>query len=178
MALFNKEPDRIVKPLPGARPQSPLDANGPSLAPSADMAPVAKSTPSTDARAYLDKGSRVSGKLSFEGPTRIDGQVDGEITGKDVITIGEGAVVTAAIKAASVIVAGKVNGDILANNRLELRPTAKVVGNLTAPTLVIHEGAIFEGHCAMQSEPAREERKISILPIDDRQAAAHVQKQA
>ena len=87
----------------------------------------------------------MSGKLSFEGPARIDGQVDGEITAKDRLMIGESAVVTAQIKAASIIVAGKVSGDITASQRIEIRPSAKVVGNLTAPILVVHEGAVFRG---------------------------------
>ena len=104
--------------------------------------------------AYLGEGSKVSGKLNFEGPARIDGQIDGEIIAKDSIMIGESAVVTGPIKAASIIVAGKVNGDITAQ-RIELRFSAQVLGNLTSQALVMYEGAVFEGHCAMQSGSAR-----------------------
>jgi cytoskeletal protein CcmA (bactofilin family) len=110
---------------------------------------------SIEAGAYLGDGSKVSGKLNFEGPARIDGQIDGEIIAKDRIMIGESAVVTASIKAASVIVAGKVSGDITASQRIELRFSAKVLGNLTSQVLVVHQGAVFEGHCAMQSWGAR-----------------------
>ena len=70
--------------------------------------------------------------------------------------IGESAVITAQIKAASIIVAGKVSGDITATQRIEIRPSAKVIGNLTAPVLVVHEGALFEGHCSMQPEACAE----------------------
>jgi cytoskeletal protein CcmA (bactofilin family) len=55
-----------------------------------------------EVRAYLDKGCRIMGKLFSEGPVRIDGQVDGEISANDVL-IGEGAVVTAQLKAVSVV---------------------------------------------------------------------------
>ena len=58
--------------------------------------------------------------------------------------------VTAKIKAASIIVAGKVNGEITATYRIELRPSAKVLGKLTTPKLVVHEDAMFEAHCAIQ----------------------------
>ena len=90
---------------------------------------------------YLDQGSKVSGKLNFEGPARIDGQIDGEIVAKDSILIGESAAVTAQIKAASIIVAGEVKGEITASQSIELRPSAKVLGKLTAPKMVVHEGA-------------------------------------
>jgi len=72
-----------------------------------------------EAGSYLGQGSKVRGKLNFEGPARIDGQIDGEIIAKDSIMIGEGAVVTGPIKAASVIVAGKVSGDIIASPDFE-----------------------------------------------------------
>jgi cytoskeletal protein CcmA (bactofilin family) len=58
-------------------------------------------------RAYFGRGSKISGKISLEGPARIDGEVDGEINAKDSLMIGESAVVTAPIRAASVSVAAK-----------------------------------------------------------------------
>ena len=155
MALFNKEPDKNLEPIRSARPQPtqsvPVPPPAPTRRASRGASRVRRGR-SDGARAYLDQGSKISGKLSFDGPARIDGQVDGEITAKDSLTIGESAVVTAQIKAASVIVAGKVSGDITARQRIEIRPSAKVLGNLTAPILVVHEGALFEGHCAMQPE--------------------------
>jgi cytoskeletal protein CcmA (bactofilin family) len=100
-----------------------------------------------EAGSYLGQGSKVRGELNFEGPARIDGQIDGEIIAKDSIMIGESAVVSGPIKAASVIVAGKVSGDIIASQRIELRFSAKVLGNLTSNVLIVHDGSWFEGHC-------------------------------
>ncbi len=186
MALFNKEPDKNVRTDPNARVNSSATAQpiAPSvvatnagLSEKSAMPPRSSSASASDARAYLDSGSKISGKLSFDGPTRIDGQVDGEITGKESLTIGETAVVTAQIKAASIIVAGKVSGDIIASQRIEIRPSAKVIGNLTAPVLVVHEGALFEGHCSMQPEGAQS-AKVTVFGKDERVAVAGVQKQA
>jgi len=191
MALFNKEAERNVKneaaprfqappqvqPLPvtpAVVPPNPLSAEKPAT--SLRPAPV-EARSSADGRAYLDSGSKISGKLLFEGPTRIDGQVDGEITAKESLVIGESAVVTAQIKATSIIVAGKVSGDITATGRLEIRPSARVIGNLTSPVLIVHEGAMFEGHCSMQPEGAREERKVAVFPKEERLAQV-AQKQA
>jgi len=192
MALFNKEPERNLRPEPQkpqpqgyTQPASQQPLNPTVVPPSVPAPELTNVTPArtveargTEQRAYLDSGSKISGKLSFEGPIRIDGHVDGEISAKDSLTIGESAVVTAQIKAASIIVAGKVSGDIIAAQRIEIRPSAKVLGNLTAPVLVVHEGAMFEGHCSMQPEGARDERKVTVFPKEDRPLqAAGGQKQ-
>jgi cytoskeletal protein CcmA (bactofilin family) len=181
MALFSKEADRNLKsePIPKAASQpqvQPLPVtpatipNSPPVEKSASTprpAPV-ETRPNPEGRAYLDSGSKISGKLTFEGATRIDGQVDGEITAKESLVIGESAVITAQIKANSIIVAGKVSGDIVALQRLEIRPSARVIGNLASPVLIVHEGAMFEGHCSMQPEGAREERKVAVFSKEER----------
>jgi len=182
MALFNKEADRNLKTEAAAKfpaqPQvQPLPvtqaAASPNSVPAEKPATPLRPTPvetrgSAEGRAYLDSGSKISGKLLFEGATRIDGQVDGEIIAKESLVIGESAVVTAQIKANAIIVAGKVSGDITATQRLEIRPSARVIGNLTSPVLIVHEGAMFEGHCSMQPEGARDERKVAVFPKEER----------
>jgi cytoskeletal protein CcmA (bactofilin family) len=180
MALFNKEPEKNPKIQATIVPQA---STAPTIATStttATPAPRANGPAPADGRAYLDRGSKISGKISFEGPARIDGEVDGEINAKDSLTLGETAVITAHIRAASVSVAGKVSGDIVASQRIEIRPSARVSGNITAPVLSVQEGAQFEGHCSMQPEGVREDRKITVFPKEDRvtQAAVGGQKQA
>ncbi len=182
MALFTKEPERNPKIQPATTPQgssiSPAPA-APTSSPISAVAPRANGPAPSEGRAYLDRGSKISGKISFEGPARIDGEVDGEITAKDTLNIGETAVVTAQIRAVSVSVAGKVSGDIVATQRIEIRPSAKVNGNITAPVLSVQEGAHFEGHCSMQPEGIREDRKVTVFPKEERVAqAAGGQKQA
>jgi cytoskeletal protein CcmA (bactofilin family) len=186
MALFNKEPDKNIRTDPNARVNSSAAAQptapsavttGAGLSEKSAMPSRLSSAAVSDARAYLDSGSKISGKLTFDGPTRIDGQIDGEITAKESLTIGETAVVTAQIKAASIIVAGKVSGDIIGSQRIEIRPSAKVIGNLTAPILVVHEGALFEGHCSMQPE-GTQNAKVTVFAKDERVAVAGAQKQA
>jgi cytoskeletal protein CcmA (bactofilin family) len=184
MALFNREPDKNVKAEPAkgpmmvpAKPASITPASAAPIQPEKMAAPAAPSAASTrpiapvgDSAAYLDRTSKITGKLTFEASTRLEGTIEGEIVAKDHLVIGETAVITAQIKAASIIVAGKVNGDISATQRIEIRPAGRVVGNLTAPVLVVHEGALFEGHCSMQADAAQNERKITVFPKEDRNA--------
>jgi cytoskeletal protein CcmA (bactofilin family) len=121
--------------------------------------------------AFLGRGSRVTGKLVFEGTVRIEGQVEGEITAQDALTVGETAVVNAQINGTSIVVHGRVTGDITARKRLEIRAPGKVYGNISAPSLVIHEGVIFEGQCSMggaEASKGEKDRKVALFPKDDR----------
>ena len=121
--------------------------------------------------AFLGKGSRVTGKLVFEGAVRIEGHVEGEITAQDTLTIGESAIVNAQVNGTSVVVHGKVTGDITARKRLEIRAPGKVFGNISSPSVVINEGVVFEGQCTMGgADTARTEkdRKVAFFPKDER----------
>ena len=99
----------------------------------------------------LGKGSSFEGKLTFEGTVRIDGQFAGEILTEGTLIVGEGAEVKANIRAATVVVQGRVQGDIMASESLAIQSPAKITGNLVTPNLMIEKGAFFEGHCAMAS---------------------------
>jgi cytoskeletal protein CcmA (bactofilin family) len=99
----------------------------------------------------IGKGTKISGKLFFKAPARIDGEADGEISG-DEIVIAAGAVVTARINATRVSIAGTVSGEIVARERVELLPTARVRCTISTPSLVLSEGAKFDGDCKMPRE--------------------------
>lgn len=135
-----------------------------------------------DVQAHLGQGSRVEGKLTFEGSVRIDGQVEGEISAQDSVIIGEGAEVTAQINANTVIVQGRVSGDITARKRVELKSPATVVGNISTPTFVVHEGVVFEGHCSMGGTAAnrteRGEKRVTLFPAEERGGAARRSSEA
>lgn len=126
-------------------------------------------------QASLGKGSRVEGKLRFEGSVRIDGQVDGEIEAQDTVIIGETAVINAQITAGTIIVKGKVNGDLVARKRVELQAPGKLLGNITTPSLVIHEGVVFEGQCSMgsgaDSRTDKTDKKVALFTKDERSSA-------
>jgi cytoskeletal protein CcmA (bactofilin family) len=98
---------------------------------------------------YLYKGSRVVGQLVFQGPARIDGFVEGDIQCSGMLTIGEGAEIRAKISGQTVVIRGKVEGNITAKEKVELLAPGRLIGNVTAPRLVIAEGVMFDGDCFM-----------------------------
>jgi cytoskeletal protein CcmA (bactofilin family) len=113
--------------------------------------------------AYLGPGTKINGKLFFDGPTTIEGDVEGEITGQANVTIGQQATVKGKITAASIVVQGKVMADIQAEKKLDIQPPGSVVGDVTTQSLVIGDGAVLEGHVSMRKEgrvlPLRQEAK-------------------
>jgi cytoskeletal protein CcmA (bactofilin family) len=100
----------------------------------------------------LGKGSNFDGKLTFEGTVRIDGHFSGEIRTEGTLILGESAEVEANILAATVVVQGRVRGDISASESLSIQAPARVQGNLNTPNLMIEKGAFFEGHCSMSAD--------------------------
>jgi cytoskeletal protein CcmA (bactofilin family) len=145
------EPQKVAeaaKPAAAPEPMQPVVAAAPEPkpAPKVEVAPA----PSTAGLVgYLYKGSRVSGQLSFQGPARIDGVVEGEIQCQGALTIGEGAEVRAKITGQVVIIRGKVEGNVTAKEKIELFAPARLIGNVSAPRLMITEGAVFDGDCSM-----------------------------
>ena len=124
---------------------------------------------SGEVNAYLGKGSKVAGKLTFEGTVRVDGTVEGEVAAQDTLIVGESAIVNAQIIGSTIIIKGKVTGDIIARERVEIRSPGKLFGNVTTPCLIIQEGVIFEGHCSMGgADAAKGDRKVTPFPKDDR----------
>jgi cytoskeletal protein CcmA (bactofilin family) len=103
---------------------------------------------------FLGTGTKVTGKLVFEGTARIEGQVEGEISAQDTLTIGESAVVNAKISGIAIIIEGRVTGNVTARQRLELRVSSRVEGSVNTPRLVVHDGALLEGECTMRGAEA------------------------
>lgn len=101
----------------------------------------------------IGKGTKVSGKLNFHAPAQIDGDVEGEITG-DTLMVAQGASVRARIAANRITIAGSVSGEIIAHERLELLPTARLRCTVTTASLILNEGAQFDGECKMPRERA------------------------
>jgi len=177
MALFGKDRERSDRPrLPAADASGSASESAPREVEMFERErPQGHPDDTAGTTAFLGKGSRVNGKLQFEGAVRIEGQVEGEITAQDTLTIGETAVVNAQIHGSSIVIHGKVTGDIAARKRLEIRAPGKVFGNISAPSLIIHEGVVFEGQCTMNASDVSKtvplgdkDRKVSYFPKDDR----------
>jgi len=111
--------------------------------------------------AFLDRGSRFEGTLSFQGSVRIDGVFKGDIVTGNHLVLGAQAEVEGTINVDEVIVSGRFNGTITAAKAIVLHDTAVVEGTLTTPKLAIDAGAKFNGSIQMGGgrETAGREKK-------------------
>jgi len=98
---------------------------------------------------FLDRGSQFKGELEFEDTMRIDGKFNGKITSKNELIVGESAHIEGDIHVGRIAISGTVVGKIIADQRVEIHRNGKVYSDIDTPALIIEEGAIFQGNCAM-----------------------------
>jgi cytoskeletal protein CcmA (bactofilin family) len=93
----------------------------------------------------LTSDVEIKGNLKFSGELEFDGKLDGEIQTDGVLTLGDSAVINGNINAQTVVVRGKVNGNISAKEKIEIKTKAELFGDIRASKLVVEEGVTFVG---------------------------------
>ena len=93
----------------------------------------------------LNSDVEIKGNLKFAGELAFDGKLDGEIHGDGVLNLGDGAVINGNINAQSVVVRGKVTGNIAAKEKVDIKARAELFGDIRATKLVIEEGVTYVG---------------------------------
>lgn len=109
--------------------------------------------PQGDLNGFLDRGSHLEGELRFETSFRIDGRVSGRIRSSGSLMVGDGGEVDGEVEVGRLFVSGVMRGTVKASSRIQIAPGGKVYADLVTPSLVIEDGAVFEGRCAMTGEP-------------------------
>jgi cytoskeletal protein CcmA (bactofilin family) len=95
----------------------------------------------------LPAGAAFEGLLVLPGPARIDGRVRGEVLAASDLWIGPSGRVQADLEVRAVTIEGRVDGDVRARDRIDLRGSARVHGCVAAPRLSMAEGCIVDGDC-------------------------------
>ena len=99
---------------------------------------------------FVGGGTVVTGEANFKAMMRVDGHLSGRVSSSSgTLIVGANGKVDANIEVAVAVIHGTINGDIIATQRLELGRAAKVNGNIQTPSLIIEQGAVFEGSCKM-----------------------------
>ncbi len=151
-ATDSDDEEADVEPAAG----SPVAVAAPSLP--EPIAPAMPVLPSAgDGRAsVVSHDTSWTGDLNSDGSVHVYGKVEGNITAKDDVFVAEHAEVDATIAAANVIVAGEMKGTVRASARFEVLPEGRVSGDVHAPTLIVHQGAVISGQLRMSSSEAVE----------------------
>lgn len=152
--------------------------------PSYDRTPYSSPSPiQNSAKNVLNSDVAVKGSLKFTDDLLVDGIVEGEISSQGVLTIGQNAHVTAEINTSSVVIHGKLHGNINVTDRVEMKSTAEVIGDVKAATIAIEAGAVFVGRSevgasstslkknapvkdAAEKKPANGSQGVMDLPVE------------
>jgi len=112
---------------------------------------------------FVGHGTTLTGETEFHAMLRVDGSLVGTVSSEaGTLIIGTNGQVDANISVAAAMVNGSVNGDIVASEKLQLGRTARVMGNIQTPRLIVEEGAILEGSCSMlKARETQEEEAVS-----------------
>ncbi len=102
-------------------------------------------TPSVNSKNILNSDVEITGTLKFNGELTFDGKLDGDIASEGILNLGDNAVVKGNLNLNSVVLRGKINGNITAKERIEIKAGTELFGDIRAAKLAIEEGVTFVG---------------------------------
>ena len=117
---------------------------------SASLEPVTGALQEEGYQMYLGQKCRLAGILKVNGMARIDGFVEGEVFGSDLIQVGKEGTIEAIVRAKHIVAQGPIRGDIAAQEKVELLAPAKVEGTIDSPVFLLEEGVLVNGTLKMQ----------------------------
>jgi cytoskeletal protein CcmA (bactofilin family) len=124
-----------------------------------------------DTMANIGKSITISGDLTGEEDLVIEGKVDGKVTlPNSQLTVGANGAIKAEVQAKSVVVIGRVAGNVRGTERVEIQATGIVEGDVIAPRLVVAEGAVVNGSIQMTSKAGAAAHAPSQGPSEARRA--------
>lgn len=107
----------------------------------------------TNIKSALGPGTIIEGKFRFDSPVSIEGTLIGEVTSNSVLIVGSQATVTAKISVGSLIILGRVHGDVECEELLEIKSTGHLEGDVRSKRIAIDDGGWFRGLCTPTSKP-------------------------
>jgi len=122
-----------------------------------------------DLNGFLDAGSHMKGDLHFEDTFRVDGKLSGKVVSNGDLVVGERGEVAGEIQVGRVFVSGVLRGSVKASKRVEVTAGGQLRADIETPSLVIEDGAFFEGRCSMQRGD-RKPREVTEQPKPDKVA--------
>ena len=115
------------------------------------------------AETIITDGVKINGTISFKGSAKIDGEITGDITSDETITIGRNANVKAKISTKNAVISGSFEGTLNASGQVDITSTGKFTGDLVQPSslLSIEKGGLFKGRSIGSTDKEEDDLKES-----------------
>jgi cytoskeletal protein CcmA (bactofilin family) len=120
--------------------------------------------PKSEETTIISLGVRIEGKIKSSGNIRVDGEIQGDIISRGNVTIGSNGEVNGQVDADVISVGGNVSGTVKAKNRLVLEEKGNIKGDIFTKSLIVKEGAQFDGKCKMGEVKDTPEIKEPVKP--------------
>jgi cytoskeletal protein CcmA (bactofilin family) len=163
MSMWNKRPDELApKPAATVPPVTPAEPKKETPVASTSFRhpepEVARS-----GSASIGKAVKINGQIFSKEDLYIDGDIEGTVELlENKLTIGPNGKVLATVRAREVVVLGQIQGNVEANERLEIRKDARLIGDIKTARIAVEDGAYFKGSIdIVKSEPARSAAPVS-----------------
>lgn len=108
--------------------------------------PSSQASAEERARVAVGRNTNISGRLVFREPVRIEGKFRGEVSSSAMVVVGPQASVHGSVRSPRFVVMGEMEGEILDSRQVVLAPNSRVQARIEATSLMIQEGARFDGH--------------------------------
>lgn len=162
--MWKRENEPAPPPTPAAAPPAAARTDRPDRADRSEPEPPAHRPAESGARAVIGPSLDLQGELSGNEDLLIEGRVQGRIQlPQNAVTIGVKGRVSAQVLARLILIEGEVDGNLVAEELIMLKKSARVRGDLVAPRVVIEDGARFKGTIDM--EPAKPSQAAGPRPL-------------
>ena len=115
-----------------------------------------------DFTTILGPDAAFKGDLSFDSAAKLQGRVEGSIKSKGLVLIADGSTCKATVKAAQIAVEGHVVGNVEATERVEIKKSGRISGDIIAARMTMADGASIEGHVQIGLEGKAASAKASV----------------
>lgn len=106
-----------------------------------------------DSTSLVSKNVKIEGEIQGPENLHVEGYIKGAIALSGDIFVGNTGIVEADLEAKNIVIQGEVTGNVKAHQQLEIHPSGKLIGDCTATSIDIKEGAVFEGRSNMMKKP-------------------------
>ena len=121
----------------------------------------------TGSTSLLSRNVVIEGEVAGKENLHVDGSIKGSIKLNGNLFVGASGSVEADVQATNVVIQGKIVGNVSAEQQLEIQPSGRLIGDCTAASIDIREGAVFDGRSSMK-RPAAVTSKTVPMPAADK----------